>query len=65
VEQPALCDFLTSLEATHVFTFFTWLGIFSQFSVTRMEKKFLLTSSLAAFGLTFNGSSVLLVALPA
>jgi hypothetical protein len=59
--------FVTSLEAKKlaVFTFFTWLGILFQFSVTLLEKKFFLTSSLAAFGLTFNGSLVLLVALPA
>ncbi len=36
-EQPVV--FVTSLEATRFFTFFTWLGILFQFSVTLLEKK--------------------------
>jgi hypothetical protein len=55
-EQSALYDFCNfSRKPLTVFTFFTWLGISFQFSVTLLEKKFFLISSLASFGLTFNG----------
>ncbi len=53
------------LKLITVLAFFTSLGIRFQFSITRMEKKFLLTSSLAAFCLRLSGhASVLYVSVP-
>jgi hypothetical protein len=62
------CRFCTvpypCLKLLTVFTFFTRLGIWFQLSMTLLEKKFLLTSSLVAICRRFCGQSALLVTLP-
>jgi hypothetical protein len=64
VETKFLLWFLKlSLKLVTVLAFFTALGIMFQLSMTRLEKKFLLVYSLAAFCLRLSGQSALLVAL--
>ncbi len=70
VSHPPLCGrnhvpfVVFEAELVTVLAFFTALGIMFQLLLARLEKKFLLISSLAAFCLRLSGQSALLVALP-
>jgi hypothetical protein len=64
VTSSALCFLYSLLNPPTVFAFFMVLGTWFQLSMTLLEKKLRLTSSLVVFGRKFNGSSALRVARP-
>jgi hypothetical protein len=64
VTSSALCFLYSLLNPPTVFAFFMVLGTLFQLSMTLLEKKLRLTSSLVVFGRKFNGSSALRVARP-